>query len=114
MEIVSKTQNAVKKRSDQTKDFPQDQKCSFSGSRADFYIGLSGSGRSGSNSIRIVGAVCEDMVETGINKLLGKGFDDIKWPVVLDLKKKLLFHSHDAYQEGTSAVLGWKAYASKS
>lgn len=112
MEIVSKTQNASKKRSDQTKNFPQDQKCSFSGSSADFYIGLSGI--SGSNSIRIVGAVCEEMVETGINKLLGKGFEEIKWPVVLDLKKKLLFHSHDAYQEGTSAILGWKAYLSKS
>ena len=112
MEVVSKKQNASQKHLDQAKDFSQDQKCSFSGSRADFYIGLSGV--SGSNSTRIVGAVCEDMVETGINKLLGKGFDDIKWPVVLDLKKKLLFHSHEAHQEGTSAVLGWKAYLSKS
>lgn len=112
MEIVSKTQHAVQKRSDQTKNFPQVQKCSFSGSKADFYIGLSGI--SGGKSVRIVGAVCQDMVETGINKLLGKGFDDIKWPVILDLKKKVLFHSHDAHQDGTSAVLGWKAYLSKS
>lgn len=112
MEIVSKKQNTVKKHLDQAKDFPQVQKCSFSGNRADFYIGLSGV--SGSQSTRIVGAVCEEMVETGINKLLGKGWDEIKWPVILDLKKKLLFHSHDAHIEGTSAVLGWKAFLSKS
>lgn len=112
MEIVSKKQNAVKKHLDQAKDFPQVQKCSFSGSRADFYIGLSGV--SGGKSIRIVGAVCEDMVVTGINKLLGKGLDGIKWPVILDLKKKVLFHSHDAHIQGTSAVLGWKAFLSKS
>lgn len=112
MEIVSKKQNAVKKHLDQAKDIPLVQKCSFSGGRADFYIGLSGV--SGGKSIRIVGAVCEDMVETGINKILGKGLDGIKWPVILDLKKKVLFHSHDAHQEGTSAVLGWKAFLSKS
>ena len=112
MEIVSKKQNAVKKHLDQAKDFPQVQKWSFSGNRADFYIGLSGV--NGGKSIRIAGAVCEEMVETGINKLLGKGIDGIKWPVVLDLKKKLLFHSYDAHQNGTSAILGWKAYLSKS
>ncbi len=112
MEIVSKKQNAILKRSDQTKNFPQVQKCSFSGSAADFYIGLSGV--NGGKSVRIVGAVCEAMVETGINKLLGKGWDEIKWPVILDLKKKVLFHSHDAHIQGTSAVLGWKAFLSKS
>ncbi len=111
MEIVSRTPNTTKKRSNQTTDFATSQRCSFSGKRADFYIGLSGI--SGGKSIRIVGAVCEDMVETGINKLLGKGWDEIKWPVVLDLKKRMLFHSHDAHKEGTSAVLGWRAFVSE-
>jgi len=112
MEIVSKTQNEFQKHADQTKKFPQIQKCSFSGSAADFYIGLSGV--KGGKSVRIVGAVCKEMVETGINKLLGQGLDEFKWPVVLDLKKKVLFHSHDAHQQGTSAILGWKAFLSES
>lgn len=111
MEIVSKTQNVVQKHSDQAKNFPQVQRCSFSGRSADFYIGLSGV--KGSTSVRIVGAVCKDMVETAIIKLLGQGWDEIKWPVVLDMKKKILFHSHDAHQEGTSAILGWKDYLAK-
>jgi len=108
MEIVSKTKKGTKK----TKISPQPQKCSFSGSTADFYVGLSGINHSKSN-VRIVGAVRSDLVETAINKLLGQGSDGIKWPVVLDMKKKILFHSHEAYQKGTSAVLGWQEYFSK-
>lgn len=108
MEIVAKTKKGTQK----TEISPKPQKCSFSGSTADFYIGLSGIHRSKSN-VRIVGAVRSDLVETAINKLLGQGFDEIKWPVVLDMKKKILFHSHEAYQNGTSAVLGWKEYFSK-
>jgi len=108
MEIVSKTQKSGKK----TKISPRPQKCSFSGSTADFYIGLSGMNKSNSN-VRIVGAVRSDLVETAINKLLGQGSDDIKWPVILDMKKKILFHSHEAYQKGTSAILGWQEYFSK-
>jgi len=108
MEIVKQNdQNAVK-----TKISPDTQKCSFSGSAADFYIGLSGVNKNNSN-IRIVGAVRSDMVETAINKLLGQGSHERKWPVVLDLKKKILFHSHEAYLDGTSAIHGWKAYFSK-
>ncbi|TMM59253.1 hypothetical protein FEE95_07420 [Maribacter algarum] len=108
MEIVSNTKKSAKK----TKISPKTQKCSFSGSTADFYIGLSGINNSNSN-VRIVGAVRSDLVETAINKLLGQGSDGIKWPVVLDMKKRILFHSHEAYQKGTSAVLGWKEYFSK-
>ena len=108
MEIVSKTKKGPKK----IKISPQPQKCSFSGSTADFYVGLSGINASKKN-VRIVGAVRSDLVETAINKLLGQGSDEIKWPVVLDMKKKILFHSHEAYQNGTSAILGWKAYFSK-
>jgi hypothetical protein len=91
---------------------PQLEKCSFSGSTADFYIGLSGI-HSIDTNVRIVGAVRSDMAETAINKILGQGSDGIKWPVVLDLKKKILFHSHEAHQNGTSAILGWQAYFSK-
>jgi len=108
MEIVSKTEKSFKK----TKISPQPQKCSFSGSTADFYIGLSGINSSNSN-VRIVGAVRSDLVETAINKLLGQGSDEIKWPVVLDMKKKILFHSHEAYEKGTSAIFGWQEYFSK-
>ncbi len=107
MEIVSKTEKSNKK----TIISPQPQKCSFSGSTADFYIGLSGIANNNSK-VRIVGAVRSDLVETAINKLLGQGSDGIKWPVVLDMKKKILFHSHEAHQNGTSAILGWKAYFS--
>ncbi len=108
MEIVSKIQKDNKK----IKISPQPQKCSFSGSTADFYIGFSGITNNNSK-VRIVGAVRSDLVETAINKLLGQGSDEITWPVVLDMKKKILFHSHEAYQNGTSAILGWKAYFSK-
>ena len=112
MEIVSQAQDAVQKRSDQAKNFPQVQKCSFSGSAADFYIGLSGI--RGSKNIRIVGAVCTEMVETAIVKLLVQGWEEVKWPVILDLKKKLVYHSYDADKKGTSAIQGWKEYVSKS
>ncbi|MFK7811640.1 MAG: hypothetical protein AB8B59_04045 [Maribacter sp.] len=102
MEIVSQT----------TKNSLKEQKCSFSGDAADYYIGLSGTNNSNSK-VRIVGAIHRDLVETAINQLLGKGSDELKWPVILDLKKKILFHSHEAHQNGTSAILGWQEYFSK-
>jgi len=86
----------------------QKPKCSFSGIQADYYIGLSDS--SSNESIRIMGAVCQDMVITGINKLLGQGWDDVKWPVVLDMNKELLYHSFEAYENGSSAVFGWQQF----
>ncbi|GAB5474730.1 MAG: hypothetical protein Mars2KO_28290 [Maribacter sp.] len=86
-------------------------KCSFSGIKADYYIGLSS--KSSDNSVRIMGAVSTEMVETGINKLLGQGWDDIKWPVVLDMQKKVLYHSYEAHKNGASAILGWQEYFSK-
>ncbi len=102
MEILSETEKNIKKTNLST----QPEKCSFSGATADFYVGLSGTANSD-------GAVRSDLVETAINKLLGQGSDGIKWPVVLDMKKKILFHSHEAYQSGTSAILGWQDYFSK-
>lgn len=108
MEIVSH----IKKSTESTIVSPKPQKCSFSGSTADYYIGLSGMNNTNSN-VRIVGAVRSDLVETAINKLMGQGSDEITWPVVLDLKKKILFHSHEAYQNGTSAIFGWQEYYSK-
>ena len=108
MEILSETEKNIKKTNIST----QPEKCSFSGATADFYVGLSGTANSDSK-VRIVGAVRSDLVETAINKLLGQGSDGIKWPVVLDMKKKILFHSHEAYQSGTSAILGWQDYFSK-
>jgi hypothetical protein len=83
-------------------------KCSFSGLEADFYIGLSNSSPDG--KLQIMGAVCQDMVVTGINKLLGQGWDDVQWPVVLDMNKNLLYHSFEANENGSSAVFGWQQY----
>ena len=82
-------------------------KCSFTGRYADFYIGLASI--ASDTNVHIMGAVSKEMVETGINKLLGQGWDDIKWPVVLDMRKKVVYHSYDAYKKGASAILGWQA-----
>lgn len=86
-------------------------KCSFSANKADYYIGLSS--KSSGDSVRIMGAVSNEMVETGINKLLGQGWDDIKWPVVLNMHKKVLYHSYEAHKKGSSAILGWQEFFSK-
>ncbi|MGB5553849.1 MAG: hypothetical protein WBM83_04260 [Flavobacteriaceae bacterium] len=116
MQIASTTTPLLKKNSEKIIDLSDIQintmpKCSFSGNTADFYIGLSA--RSGKDTIRIMGAVARDQVETGINKLLGQGWDDIKWPVVLDMGKQLVYHSYDAYLKGASAILGWQELQSK-
>lgn len=86
-------------------------KCSFSGNKADYYIGLSSI--AADDNVRIMGAVSNKMVETGINKLLGQGWDDIKWPVVLNMHKKVLYHSYEAHKKGASAILGWQEYFSQ-
>ncbi len=86
-------------------------KCSFSGDKAEYYIGLSS--MSSDNDVHIMGAVSIPMVETGINKLLGQGWDDIKWPVVLNMHKKILYHSYEAHKKGASAILGWQEYFSQ-
>lgn len=104
MEIVS--QSTKEKR---TQISPKSEKCSFSGSRADFYIGLSGVNPN-TDDVRIVGAVRSDLVETAINKLLGQGSEGFNWPVVLDLNKEILYHSFEANENGSSAVIGWQEY----
>ena len=68
---------------------------------------------SSTDNVRIMGAVSNEMVETGINKLLGQGWDDIKWPVVLNMHKKVLYHSYEAHKKGASAILGWQEFFSK-
>ncbi|PCJ98022.1 MAG: hypothetical protein COA50_03575 [Flavobacteriaceae bacterium] len=80
--------------------------CSFSGKPADYYIGLSKNTKG--ESINIVGSVSSEMVEMAINRLMGKGFGDIKWPVILNLKKELVYHTYDAHNKGLSAIFGWK------
>ncbi len=92
-------------------DRNQMPKCSFSGQKADYYLGLSSTAQQA--HVHIMGAVSSDMVETGINKLLGQGWDDIKWPVVLDMGKKLVYHTFEAYEKGTSAILGWQEARTK-
>lgn len=87
-------------------------KCSFSGLEADFYIGLSNN--TAESTFQIMGAVCQDMVITAINKLLGQGWDDVQWPIVLDMNKKLLYHSFEAHENGSSAVFGWQQYQAQN
>lgn len=116
MKLTSQTNSILEKGTKKKIDLSDIQlstepKCSFSGTKADFYIGLSSI--TVKDSVRIMGAVSQEMVETGINKLLGQGWDDIKWPVVLDMRKKLLYHSYDAHKKGASAILGWQEYQAK-
>ncbi len=117
MQIASKTEQELLKNDQKTVlDLSDIQistvpKCSFSGAKADYYIGLSD--KNGKDSVRIMGAVSKALVETGINKLLGQGWDDITWPVVLDMRKKLLYHSYQAHRNGASAILGWQEFQSK-
>lgn len=81
--------------------------CSFSGKPAEFYIGLSGERED--DEVRVLGAISAGFVETAILNVFGQGVDDIRWPVILDLKGKICYHSFHAHIEGFSAVMGWKA-----
>lgn len=83
-------------------------KCSFSGRAADFYVGLTLNPEN--SPIRIVGAVCNEFVETALINLLGQESPEIQWPVVLDMNKNLLFHSFEANKNGLSTILGWKEF----
>jgi len=80
--------------------------CSFSGKPAEYYIGLSG--MDNSEEVRILGAISAEFVETAIVNVLGQGVDDIHWPVILDLKKEIYYHSYQAHSRGLSAIMGWK------
>ncbi|MEH6682832.1 MAG: hypothetical protein V7724_19985 [Sediminicola sp.] len=81
-------------------------KCSFLGIPANYYIGFAD--KDGIDNVRIVGAVCAQMVEKGLVNLLGKGSGELNWPVVLDLNKKVCYHSFEAHVMDISAVMGWK------
>ena len=80
--------------------------CSFSGKPAEYYIGLSG--MDNSDEVRVLGAITAEFVETAIVNVLGQGVDDIHWPVILDLKKEIYYHSYQAHSRGLSAIMGWK------
>lgn len=80
--------------------------CSFSGKPAKYYIGLSG--MEDSEEVRILGAISAEFVERAIVNVLGQGVDDIHWPVILDLKKEIYYHSYQAHSRGLSAIMGWK------
>ncbi|NNG10690.1 MAG: hypothetical protein HKM92_10995 [Arenibacter sp.] len=80
--------------------------CSFSGKPAEYYIGLSG--MDSSEEVRILGAISSEFVETAIVNVLGQGVDEIHWPVILDLKKEIYYHSYQAHARGLSAIMGWK------
>ncbi|MCK0192383.1 hypothetical protein [Arenibacter sp. F20364] len=82
--------------------------CSFSGKPAHFYIGLSGPGYN--DEIRLMGAICTEFVETSIVNVLGQGVDEVQWPVILDLKKEIYYHSYPAHLKGFSPIIGWKSF----
>lgn len=114
MEVVSQVKRKRKGKKESkysSKCTTTPTKCSFSGKPADYYIGLSKNTKG--ESVRIVGSVSSEMVEIAINKLLGQGFGEIKWPVILDLNKELIYHSYDAHNKGLSAIFGWKECSPK-
>lgn len=118
MDTISHLKIETSKKGEENSEYPANYlipsiKCSFTGKPADYYIGLSSKTKAKTGSIRIVGSVCSEMVEMAINKLLSQGLGGSQWPVVLDLDKKLLYHTYDADKQGFSAILGWKEYNSK-
>lgn len=82
--------------------------CSFSGEPADYYIGLSGPGYQ--DEVRLIGAIGFKFVETAIVNVLGHGIEHVKWPVILDLNKKIYYHSYQAHLRGLSAIMGWNEF----
>ena len=82
--------------------------CSFSGGPADCYIGLSGPGYH--DEIRLIGAIGSKFVETAIVNVLGQGVEQVQWPVILDLNKRIYYHSYQAHLKGLSAIMGWKEF----
>ncbi|MCK5440569.1 MAG: hypothetical protein KAJ23_01635 [Maribacter sp.] len=118
MNAFSQRRIEITKKGEEKSEYSTDYlissiKCSFSGKPADYHIGLSSKTKAKAESIRIVGSVCSEMVEIAINKLLSQELSGSQWPVVLDLDKKLLYHTYDADEQGLSAILGWKEYNSK-
>lgn len=86
--------------------------CSFSGKPAEFYIGLSGPGYN--EGVRLLGAISSEFVERAIVNVLGKGVGEIQWPVILDLSKRIYYHSYYAYTKGLSATMGWNELLKKT
>jgi hypothetical protein len=82
--------------------------CSFSGRPADCYIGLSGPGYH--DELRLIGAIGLKFVETAIVNVLGQGVEQVQWPVILDLNKRICYHSYQAHLKGLSAIMGWKEF----
>ncbi len=114
MEVISQVKRKPKGKKESkysSNSLTSSAKCSFSGKPADYYIGLSKNTKG--ESVKIVGSVSSEMVEIAINKLLGQGFGEIKWPVILDLNKELVYHSYDAHNKGLSAIFGWKECSPK-
>tara|TARA_R110002033_G_scaffold43050_2_gene84489 strand:+ start:1079 stop:1438 length:360 start_codon:yes stop_codon:yes gene_type:complete len=86
--------------------------CSFNGKFAQYYIGYAGS--TTNKRSKIVGAVSAEMVEKAIFNLLGKGPEDMPWPVVLDLQKDIIYHTFHAHSEEISAIMGWNKFVART
>ena len=82
--------------------------CSFSGEPANYYIGLSGPNYH--DEVRLLGAIGSKFVETAIVNVLGQGVDEVQWPVILDLKKEIYYHSYPAHLKGLSPIIGWQKF----
>ncbi|MEQ9581024.1 MAG: hypothetical protein RIM68_02525 [Arenibacter sp.] len=49
------------------------------------------------DEVRLIGAIGSKFVETAIVNVLGQGVKHVKWPVILDLNKKIYSHSYEVH-----------------
>ncbi|MEQ8219921.1 MAG: hypothetical protein RH981_16900 [Arenibacter sp.] len=62
------------------------------------------------DEVRLIGAIGSKFVETAIVNVLGQGVKHVKWPVILDLNKKIYSHSYEVHLRGLSAIIGWNDF----
>ncbi|ASO07398.1 hypothetical protein [Arenibacter algicola] len=64
------------------------------------------------NSAHVVSEIptCSFSGEPAILNILGQGVDEVKWPVILDLKKEIYYHAYPAHLNGLSPIIGWKSF----
>ena len=79
--------------------------CDISGKEALYYLGVAEANKY--KAAKVVGAVFEEKVSEGINKLMSQAFGTNYWAVVMDLNKNIIYHSFESDQDKLSAELGW-------
>ena len=81
-------------------------KCDLCARDAAFQVGAARHDKRKVN--QIVSSVCEKHVTKALEYVAKQCFGTQLWACVLDMDRKLLYHSYDADQRGHSAVLGWE------